>query len=121
MLYQLAADAIVLLHFSFILYVVLGGLLTYKWLCLIWLHLPAVIWGAVISLAGWVCPLTPLENQMRLAAGGSHYSSSFIEHYLLPVIYPAGLSRELQIGLGIAVVGVNLLVYAGLIIKHYKA
>lgn len=120
MLYQLAADAIVLLHFSFILFVVLGGLLTYKWLCLIWLHLPAMIWGIVITLAGWVCPLTPLENKMRLSAGGSHYSTGFIEHYILPVIYPAGLSRELQISLGIALAVVNLLVYSGLIIKYKK-
>lgn len=120
MLYQLAADAVVLLHFGFILFVLLGGLLAYKWLCVIWLHLPAVIWGAVIVLAGWVCPLTPLENKLRVAGGGTHYSSSFIEHYILPVIYPAGLSRELQINLGITLVLVNVLIYLGLFIKYKK-
>ena len=118
MLYQLAADAVVLLHFGFILYVVLGGLLSYKWLYLLWLHLPAVIWWAVMSMAGWICPLTPLEIKFRAAGGGGHYSSGFIEHYILPVIYPAGLSRELQTTMGIALLVVNVLVYLGLIIKY---
>ena len=120
MQYQLAADAVVLLHFGFILYVLLGGLLSYKWLCLLWLHLPAVIWGAVMSMAGWICPLTPLENKLRAAGGGGHYSSGFIEHYILPVIYPAGLSRELQTTMGVALLVVNALVYLGLIIKYKK-
>lgn len=120
MFYQLAADAIVLLHFSFILYAVLGGLLAYKWLWLVWLHPPAVIWAAVMSLAGWICPLTPLENTLRAAGGGGHYSSGFIEHYILSVIYPAGLSRELQITMGIALLVVNALVYLGLIIKSLR-
>ncbi|GMQ87068.1 MAG: DUF2784 domain-containing protein [Gammaproteobacteria bacterium] len=117
MFYQLAADAIVLIHFGFILYVVLGGLLSYKWLYLSWLHLPAVIWGVVMSLAGWICPLTPLENKLRAASGGGRYSSGFIEHYILPVIYPAGLDRELQTAMGIALLVVNALVYLGLIIR----
>ena len=121
MLYQLAADAVVLFHFGFILYVLLGGLLVYKWLCLLWLHIPAVIWGAMIIIFGWICPLTPLENKLRVAGGGSHYSSGFIEHYILPVIYPAGLTRELQIGLGIGLLVVNVLVYIGLIIKYKKS
>ena len=120
MFYQLAADAVVLLHFGFILYVVLGGLLSYKWLWLLWLHLPAVVWGAVMSMAGWICPLTPLEIKFRAAGGGGHYSSGFIEHYILPVIYPAGLSRELQTTMGVALLVVNALVYLGLIIKYKK-
>jgi len=120
MFYQLAADAVVLLHFGFILYVLLGGLLSYKWLWLLWLHLPAVVWGAVMSMAGWICPLTPLEIKLRAAGGGGHYSSGFIEHYILPVIYPAGLSRELQTTMGIALLMVNALVYSGLIIKYKK-
>lgn len=120
MFYQLAADAVVLLHFGFILYVVLGGLLSYKWLWLLWLHLPAVIWGSVMSMVGWVCPLTPLEIKLRAAGGGEHYSSGFIEHYILPVIYPAGLTRDLQTTMGIALLVVNALVYSGLIIKYKK-
>ena len=120
MLYQLAADAVVLLHFGFILYVVLGGLLSYKWLWLLWLHLPAVVWGAVMSMAGWICPLTPLEIKFRAAGGGGHYSSGFIEHYILPVIYPSGLTRELQTTMGVALLVVNALVYLGLIIKYKK-
>jgi len=118
MLYQLAADVVVLLHFAFILYVILGGLLAYKWLWLLWLHPPAVAWAAAISLAGWICPLTPLENTLRAASGGGHYSSGFIDHYIWPVIYPAGLTRELQTIMGIALIVVNVLVYSGLIIKH---
>ena len=120
MAWQLAADAIVLLHFGFILYVVLGGLLCYKWPGLLWLHLPAVTWGVVISLAGWICPLTPLEIRLRTAGGGEHYSSGFIEHYILPVIYPEGLSRDLQTTLGVALLLVNVLVYLGLIIKYRR-
>ena len=120
MFYQLAADAVVLLHFAFILYVLLGGLLSYKWLWLLWLHPPAVAWAAVITMAGWICPLTPLENKLRAAGGGGHYSSGFIAHYILPVIYPAGMSRELQITMGIALLVVNALVYLGLIIKYKK-
>ncbi|MFQ5642756.1 MAG: DUF2784 domain-containing protein [Thiogranum sp.] len=118
MYYQLAADAVVLVHFGFILYVMLGGLLVYKWTQSIWLHLPAVMWGAVMMLAGWICPLTPLENRLRAAGGGEQYSSGFIEHYILPVIYPAGMSRELQVTIGIALLVVNALLYLGLIIKH---
>lgn len=120
MFYQLAADAVVLLHFAFILFVLLGGLFCYKWLWLFWLHLPALVWAVVISLAGWICPLTPLENTLRAASGSEHYSSGFIEHYILPVIYPAGFSRELQTSMGIGLLVVNALLYLGLFIKTKK-
>jgi len=120
MVYQLAADAVVLLHFGFILYVVLGGLLCYPWPGSAWLHLPAVAWGVVMSLAGWICPLTPLENSLRNAAGGAHYSSGFIEHYILPVIYPEGLNRDLQITLAVALLVVNVPVYLGLVIRYRR-
>jgi len=107
---QVLADLIVALHFGFILFVIFGGLLALKWPKMIWLHLPAAVWGALIEFAGWICPLTYLENRLRSASGGQ-YASDFIEHYIMPIIYPSGLTREIQIGLGIAVIMLNLLVY----------
>jgi len=105
------ADLIVALHFGFILFVSLGGLLVLKWPKLMRLHLPAAIWGASIEFVGWICPLTYLENRLR----GGQYASDFIEHYIMPIIYPAGLTREIQIGLGIAVIVLNLLIYTKVI------
>ena len=109
---EIAADLVVLLHFAFILFVVLGGFFALKWRWLVWLHLPAALWGALIEFTGWICPLTPLENLLRQASGGRGYASGFIEHYLLPLIYPAGLTRELQFALGLGVVILNALVYS---------
>lgn len=113
------ADLLVAIHFGFILFVVLGGVLALKWRWLVWLHLPAALWGALIEFAGWICPLTLIENRLR-AAHGSGYSSSFIEHYLIPVIYPSVLTRELQMGLGLAVVLINLLIYSQYYVKWIK-
>jgi hypothetical protein len=107
----LAADALVVLHFAFVLFVVLGGLLVYRWPRWAWVHVPAFVWGAVIEFNNWVCPLTPLEQRFRMAAGEEGYSGGFVEHYLLPLLYPEGLTREIQLGLGLLVLGVNALVY----------
>jgi hypothetical protein len=107
----LAADIIVLLHFAFILFVSAGGLLVLRWPRLAWLHLPCVAWGVLIEATGGICPLTPLEMRFRLAAGEPGYSGDFIDRYLLPMIYPAGLTRGLQIGLGIALLLFNLVIY----------
>jgi hypothetical protein len=107
----LAADALVALHFAFVLFVVLGGLLVYRWPRWAWVHVPAFVWGAVIEFNNWVCPLTPLEQRFRMAAGEEGYSGGFVEHYLLPLLYPEGLTREIQLGLGLLVLGVNALVY----------
>lgn len=115
----LPADLIVIIHFSFILFVILGGLLVIKWKKFIWLHIPAAIWGMLIEFFGWFCPLTTLENQLRQNKNGEAYSSGFIEHYIIPLIYPEGLTREIQIALGIAVVIINLLIYS-LVIKKWK-
>lgn len=112
--YRLLADALLVVHLAFIVFVVLGGLLVLRWPKLAWLHLPAVLWGAGIEFAGGLCPLTPLENRLRGAAGEAGYGTSFIEHYLLPLIYPGALTRELQVGLGAAVLLINALVYAWL-------
>lgn len=112
MSYAWLADGVLLLHLAFILFVVLGGLLLPRWPRLLWLHLPAASWGALIEFRGWICPLTPLENHLRHLAGEAGYTGDFIAHYLLPVIYPHGLTREIQLLLGLAVVLINAAAYA---------
>jgi len=109
--WRVLADAVLVLHFAFIAFVVLGGLFVLRWPRLAWFHLPAVAWAAGISFVGWICPLTPLENRLRALGGESGYSGGFIHHYLTSLIYPAGLTRTIQIALGVFVVGVNLAVY----------
>ncbi|MBA3759204.1 MAG: DUF2784 domain-containing protein [Gemmatimonadales bacterium] len=111
------ADFVVVLHFLFVLFVVLGGLLVLRWPRVAWLHLPAAIWGAAIELAGGICPLTPLENSLRRQAGGTGYSGGFIEYYILPVLYPSDLTRSVQIVLGLLVIALNLAIYAQVFVK----
>lgn len=109
--YQLAADLIVILHFSFVIFVLFGAVLLLWRRWLIWLHLPALIWGVLIELAGWVCPLTPLENHLRLQAGLEMYSGDFVMQYIMPILYPQGLTRELQVGYGLFVLLFNAGIY----------
>jgi len=109
--YRILADLVVGLHFAFVVFVAIGGLLVLRWPWLAGLHLPAAAWGALIEFAGWICPLTPLENWLRRRGDGAGYEGGFIEHYILPVLYPPGLTRELQIGLGMAVLLANLVIY----------
>lgn len=111
MLYSLLADATVVLHLAFVAFVVVGGLLVLRWPRVAWAHLPAVAWGAWIEFAGWICPLTPLENWLREAGGSSAYTSSFVEHYILPVLYPSLLTRDIQYALGAAVLATNAGIY----------
>lgn len=111
MLYRIAADGLVLFHLSFILFVVFGGLLVLKWRCLVWCHLPAALWGMAVEFFHLPCPLTDWENRLRHAAGQSGYGAGFIEHYVWPVIYPAGLTPGIQLGLGSVVLLINGLVY----------
>jgi len=111
MIAGIAADVVVVLHLVFILFVVFGGLLIPRWPRAAWLHLPAAVWGAAIELCGWICPLTPLENRLRSAAGGSGYTEGFIEHYIVPVVYPVGLTRGTQVLLGCCVIMFNLAIY----------
>jgi len=111
MLYRLAADAVLAAHLAFVLFVVCGGLLVLRTPRLAWLHLPAVAWAAFVELSGSICPLTPLEVTLRRGAGEAGYGGDFIEHYLVSLIYPAGLTRELQMALGAAVLLLNLIVY----------
>ena len=111
MIYKILADALIIVHFTFILFVCLGGLLLFKSKKIAWLHIPAAFWGAVIEFTGWICPLTPLENQLRFKAEIEVYSGGFIEHYLIPIIYPEGLTRPIQWILGSAVILLNLMFY----------
>ena len=117
MLLKIAADVIVLVHLMFIIFVVTGGLFVLKWPKTVWLHIPAAIWGAMIEFAGWMCPLTPVENTLRAAGGKAVYQSGFINHYVIPVIYPAGLTREIQFVMGCIVIVLNVLIYGVLIVK----
>ena len=108
---RLLADAVVVLHLLFIGFVGFGGLLGFVWRGAPWLHLPALLWGILIELTGWVCPLTPLENRLRRAGGEAGYPGGFIEHYVLPVIYPADLTRHTQILLAALLVCANVAIY----------
>jgi hypothetical protein len=118
MIARIAADLVVVAHLAFILFVVLGGLLVLKWPRAAWLHLPAAAWGALIELCGWICPLTPLENQLRRAGASHGYEGGFIDHYLLPLVYPVGLNRGLQLALGATVIIINLAVYGFVMLRR---
>ena len=111
MYYRLLADVVVLIHLLFILFVLFGGLLVLRRRRWVWLHLPLVAWAAFVELAGWICPLTPLENWFRELGGSVGYRSSFVEYYLVPIIYPSSLTRPLQVGLGMLVLVLNLGIY----------
>ena len=112
MTHRLLADATVAFHFAFIAFVVLGGLVVLRVPRVAWLHVPAVAWVVWLELTGAICPLTPLENALRERAGQAGYEGGFIDHYLMPVIYPAGLTPQIQAMLGIAVLVLNVVVYA---------
>lgn len=112
MFYRVLADVVLLFHLAFILFVVLGSLLVWHYPRLAWLHLPAVMWAGLIEISGRVCPLTPLENHLRQLSGEAGYHGGFVEHYLLSIIYPHALSREMQVGLGIAAIVINVVAYS---------
>ena len=132
--YAFAADFVTVAHFAFIVFVVAGGLLLLRWPSAAWIHLPAALWGAAVEAFGWTCPLTPLENALRSAAmaavaGSTHpddgghdgaYAGDFIGHYLLPLIYPEGLTREVQWLLAALVLVVNALIYGAVWRRHRR-
>ena len=120
MIYSFLADLLVVFHLVFILYVMAGALLIFKWPKTLWLHLPACFWGMTVEFTGWICPLTPWEIRLRGLAGEEGYTESFIEHYLIPIIYPIGLTREIQMVLGGTVLIVNLSLYTLILIKRKK-
>ena len=121
MIASLAANLLVLVHFTFILFVVLGGLVVLRRPKVAYWHLPCVVWGVLVEMCGWLCPLTPLEWHLLEQAGQSGYAGGFIEHYILPLVYPAELTRGMQIGFGAFVLAVNLLVYGTLVVKWKKS
>ena len=118
--HRLAADAVVLAHGAFILFAVLGGLLALRWRWLPLLHLPAAAWAVFTEATGRICPLTPLEVSLRIAAGDAGYDGGFVEHYLIPIIYPAGLTRGVQFALAALVLAVNLAVYAAVLRRSLR-
>ncbi|MGE0552662.1 MAG: DUF2784 domain-containing protein [Gemmatimonadales bacterium] len=119
MLARVAADLMVLVHLLFVVYVVAGALLVLRWPATAWLHLPAAVWGALIELTGWICPLTPLENRLRAQGGEAGYAGGFIEHYVLPVLYPDGLTPGNQRALGLMVIALNLALYS-LVVRRVR-
>ena len=112
-IYGLLADLVTLVHLGFVAFVVLGGFLAWRWNWLPWIHLPAAAWGAFVELTGRICPLTPLEVWLRHKGDAGGYSGGFVEHYLLPLLYPSGLTHDLQLLLGGGVIVINALAYAG--------
>ena len=120
MIYKLLADLVFIAHFAFVLFVVFGGIAVWRKPKLAWLHLPAVAWGALIEFAGWICPLTPWEQSLRRLAGEKGYSGGFVEYYLLPILYPEGLTRDVQIVLGVLVLVINAIAYALIVQRHHK-
>ena len=120
MFYRLAADGVLMLHLGFILFAVLGAALAARWRWLPYVHLPAAIWGVFVELSDRVCPLTYLENHFRLLAGQSGYTESFLEHYVLAIVYPAGLTREIQFALAGVVIVANLALYGRLLLHRRR-
>ena len=118
--YRLAADAVLIGHVAFVLFVLLGGLMVLHRPKLAWAHVPAVLWGALVELTGWICPLTPLEVALRRAAGSAGYSGGFVDHYLTAALYPDGISRAIQATLGVAVVVLNAAIYAAVLQRHLR-
>jgi hypothetical protein len=108
---RVLATVVVLVHMAFVAFVVAGGVLALRWPRVAWVHLPVALWGAMIALVGFICPLTPFENWLRVRGGGTPYDTGFLEHYLLPILYPVAMTRGLQIATGVFVVTLNVLVY----------
>jgi len=117
---RLAADAVLVLHLAFVLFVLFGGAWVLRQPRLAWLHLPAVAWGVIVEAAGWICPLTPLENALRRSAGDGGYAGDFVAHYVGALLYPEGLTRVTQIVFALVVIGVNVLFYAALLLRHRR-
>ena len=121
LIYPVLANLVLILHFTFILFVMLGAVLVLRWRRIAWIHVPCALWGAWIEFQGWICPLTPVENRFRRLGGEAGYSGGFIEHYLVPLIYPSGLTRRTQIELGLVVVAINVAVYGLICWRHWRA
>ena len=120
MWYRIAADFVLITHFAFVLFVVLGGFLALRWPRLAWVHLPVALYGAIIEFLGFICPLTPLENSLRQRGGEAGYSGGFIDHYITATIYPSGLTRGIQLVLGVAVLVLNAVLYAIVVRRAHR-
>jgi small-conductance mechanosensitive channel len=117
LLYQLGADLLVIIHLAFIVFVIVGSIAVLRWPWLVLLHIPAAIWGAVVVINGWLCPLTPWENSLRHLAGLEGYSGGFIEYYIIPLIYPMDITHNTQVLIGVIMVVVNLFLYGFVIFR----
>ncbi len=120
MVFHWLADLVVVVHGLCVTFIVLGGFLTWRWRRVAWVHVPLALWGVLLEYRGWICPLTPIENYFRHRAGAAGYSGGFIDHYLLPLIYPAGLTPRLQLILGTIALLVNLAAYGGLVWRQSR-
>lgn len=120
MLFLYLANAVVVVHFAFVIFVVAGGLLLYRWWWVVCLHLPALIWGALVEFTHWICPLTYLEDAWRERAGLAAYQGDFVTHYLLPILYPAQLTAHIQLMLGALVIGINVIIYGLWLWSRYR-
>ena len=118
MIAKIVADFLVVIHLAFIVFVLFGGLLVLKWSKVSILHIPCILWATLIEFRGWICPLTPLEHHFRETAGDAGYTGGFIDHYLMPVIYPEELTQGIQIALGVTVLAINLGVYGVVLFRR---
>ena len=120
MIYRLAADLVLIAHVAFVVFVLFGALLVLRWPKLLGLHIAAVLWGVLVELTGVICPLTPLEVRLRELGGDIGYQGDFIGHYLTTMLYPAGLTRKVQIGLGFVALVPNALAYGYLVARKKR-
>ena len=121
MIYGLLGDLVLALHALFVVFVVLGGLLALRWRRAAFVHVPCALWGAWVELAGWICPLTPLEVALRQRAGEDGYAGGFLEEYVVPILYPGDLTRGIQIGLGVFVLVLNIAIYAAVMLRWRRS
>ena len=117
MAYWIAADLVAVVHFFFAVFVVSGGFLVFRWPWTGLVHVPAAVWGVLIEFTGWFCPLTPLENALRKAAGEAGYTGGFVEYYIVGLIYPDELTRGMQIAIGVFVICVNTIAYGAVLFR----
>ena len=121
MLYRILADIVVLIHLCFIVFSVFGGFLVIRRRWWVWVHIPAVLWAALIEFGNWLCPLTPIENWFRRAGGAAGYEAGFVENYIVPIIYPSSLTRQTQTVLGLLVLAINLCIYVWVLYRRTRS
>ena len=120
MIYRFLAELVLVFHFCFVLFVVLGGVLVLRWPSVLWLHLAAFAWGVLVQCFFWTCPLTPLENWFRRLGGQSEYAGGFVDHYISSILY-ANVSRRFQASLGLLLIALNVLIYSFVLIRRRRS